>query len=782
MVVRARARAPSREPDRLARGDASGARGRGSDDERPLLRLCLGRGGLGLELAEPYELGPVLVARLSERLEGLKYPLDLSGGVARFRNLRGVLTELELEVDAPRLARALGRRVEELFGGPLDLAVCVPTPTGLLVGLSRGERALAFELALLSELDELTLAPVGARGLGLAEPPHALALRVLAEAGRGLGKVTRGALALGDVGRAVVREVLLRAGARAPARGEIVLRLEGHDPLSGTVRLSGSRVPEEAPGLASVREALALAGEGDELLLGGAYDRARAAYLDALERAPRHPALVARIVALDLAAGGRDEAALSLVVERGPATRAGLDGAVLLARVGDRDGAHVAFREAAQGEPFGPLAALALVAAAAHAPEPALRREALSEAAARAPQLAAVRWAHLEASLDAADVRAAWADAEHLEACARGASLRREVWMTAAHRMLERGLSEPAARAFERALRYAPHDVGATLGLARGLASVGARARALELARRAVSLGERRSLERPRQLDPLHDEALVVLAELLLEVAGDPSAAAARARAVDPSSPWAARARLVEARARALVGDGAGAIAALGRLARTVDERAHGGAASQTRALADLLGEGATLAEEHGERALARRLGELALGLAPHDAALRARVRRLAPRPHEGGDPRRTDASSSHEPHAVPWREPGASSSEAPPLADGERGVVELDDGAGAAESDPRDEARAAELEQLLRARPDDDDVVTELAAALERLGRSHELFAVLSARLEEGPPPERERDYLARRDRALERLADDARRAGRDDEASLYESMRSLE
>jgi hypothetical protein len=62
-----------------------------AEDQRVPLRLTASRGVLGLELYEPVELGPLTVTELALTLPGLKFPIDLSGGVPKFRHRRGQL-------------------------------------------------------------------------------------------------------------------------------------------------------------------------------------------------------------------------------------------------------------------------------------------------------------------------------------------------------------------------------------------------------------------------------------------------------------------------------------------------------------------------------------------------------------------------------------------------------------------------------------------------------------------------------------------------------------------
>ena len=94
---------------------------------------------------------------------------------------------------------------------------------------------------------------------------------------------------------------------------------------------------------------------------------------------------------------------------------------------------------------------------------------------------------------------------------------------------------------------------------------------------------------------------------------------------------------------------------------------------------------------------------------------------------------------------------------------------------------DPRLALRVEELTRILQGDPTRDDVVDELTTLLIQLGRSLELFALLSARLEDAPP-ERRAQLLPAQRAVLARLETDARAAGRDSEASLFrDALRAL-
>ncbi|HVY46506.1 MAG TPA: hypothetical protein VHB21_11535, partial [Minicystis sp.] len=75
-------------PRRTAHAEPHGPR---PPDDRPALRLALSRGLLAIELDAPYRLGPIEVTELAVSLPDVRFPVDLSGGVAKFRHRRGVL-------------------------------------------------------------------------------------------------------------------------------------------------------------------------------------------------------------------------------------------------------------------------------------------------------------------------------------------------------------------------------------------------------------------------------------------------------------------------------------------------------------------------------------------------------------------------------------------------------------------------------------------------------------------------------------------------------------------
>jgi cellulose synthase operon protein C len=784
--------------------------GRGSggedDDDRPRLRLLVQKGLLGVELDAPFVLGPLVVDDLALSFSWLRFPIELSGGLRAFRNKRGELDRLRVLVPAAALQRWAAPRLARVLAGELVHHVVAPLGHGWLVGLATEEAALAFEVVVAPLDGDLRLIPVAARGAGLGEAPIAAAARALAALARPLGRMAGSAVILERAPVELSRALLPLAGMRAADGRALRWTRLVHD-LDGA-RLEAAR--EGAPfelaevGIRAV-ELAALAADAEHALLRGDAAAARHAYLDALARAPRHRELALRLAALDRAAGERDEAALSVLADVVPAIDAGTLGAELLARVGDADGARSAWRRAAEAEPYSPLAAHAWLEVAQLSRGDDAGR-ALDEAVARAPMLTRARWRRFEERAARGLARPARADLEHLEAQASGPAARHEVLRRAAEWLLERRLVSEASEVFERALRYAPASADAVAGLARSLSLLGHRRRALELLGRAAALAERARAPSPRiELD---------LAEALVTVADDRPAAIARVRSIEQLSPACYEARLLEARWRAELGDLAGASAALARLAEAVEavlgallaegpspaglwsgaQAPHRSREEARVALAAFLEEGARIHElDRDDPRAALALLETAQRLAPRRETVRRAYERLARRlaaPPPAAHPKRGVPEPPPEPAVTDATRgeliPPRTQRSSYPSLTGEVDAIEVPPppatpllAALMLEEAPDAglEARVEELTDRLRGNPRDAEVANQLADALEALGRNHELFALLAARLDEGAEEERPR-LVARRRAVLERLAAEARAAGRNDEAELYALM----
>jgi tetratricopeptide (TPR) repeat protein len=571
-----------------------------------------------MELYEPIELGPLSVERLSLTFVGLRFPVDLSGGVPRFRSRRGELQEVVLRVRLPELAAFAARRVGEPFGPLAKPPAVFAIEGGIGVGLVGERGALAFDLLWAADEGDARWVVSNARGVGLPGPALAIALRASEALVQGYGERRGRVLEIADVGGRIGRALLPAVGARAPSAAAVRFGDLFHELDELSVALDAT-FPPAAPSAHATRalELAELTREADEALAASQLDEARAHLLEALEQAPRHPEIVRTLCEIDSAIPGRFEAALGMLVETLPAALAGELGATLLAGTGDSAGALSALERAASVELYAPLAALLLLRAAEIAP-PAFAQTYLDRAVSTAPTLPQLRRARFLARLARGEVDLALADAEHLEAMASGAKARHAACVYAAERLLEAGNVKQAGKAFERALRYAPDDADATAGLARALESAGSVQRAIALYERAIAIAERTSTSAAR--------AQVELSRLLADSASDLPGAIARARQVPVSAKEAEQARWLEARYRARLGDLAGASLAFARL-REVIELGSGSAAGES---AERLREAAEF--ELGARddpALAERHLALALRLQPHDAEL-ARLYRHA--------------------------------------------------------------------------------------------------------------------------------------------------------
>ncbi len=734
---------------------ADGGPGGGGEDD-VFLRLALSSSGLGLETTRVVRAGPVELSELAIRFDGVRFPIDLSGGVRRFRHLRGAVQRARIELPLLDAAAWLTSRVKSAVPDA-SRVVAASAPHGVTIGVVTAGGALAFDLVLAPTGRSMRVIVESARADGLGGPPHVAAVRAAAAIFSDHAERRASAFIVSDPIRDVARLVLPNAGARVPSTHDLSLEvLASEDPRAGRVAVVAERGAKAASlTVRAVRalETSELLAEADEAAIEGDADRARAAYLRVLEIAPRHEEASMRLAALDLAHGGRAEAALATMVDLRGLVDGGLLGASILEANGEVDAAYAACCTAAAAEPFGWLAARAWTRASRLAPTSDAARAAVDEALTRAPSFEEARWARIDARLGVGDVRGAMGDVEHLEANVTGRAERHAVLQRAADAFFERGELEEAERLFERSLRYEPKSATAVAGLAKTLRDRGRTTRALDLFARASALAKHEP-EVAYAID-------VELARALATYAQDRPNAIARIASIPQAAAVAPAARVLEASLRAELGDEAGAARALARL-RSIAESGTARRGEGRSSLVAALLDAASLDERAGDLRAARRDLELCVALDPSSAAARKRLAQLA-----------RDAAVEVRPAtrvavAAPVREPVAQPEpDAPAEAEPEL-------------EDPGElEARIETLTAKLRADPSDDAIARALADLLERLGRDMELFALLAARIEERPD---DRDLLDRRRRVLARLAQTARAEGRASEAELYESMASSE
>ena len=130
------------------------------------LRLSVTRGRLGLELYEPASLGPVVVEQLTLSFLGLRFPLDLSGGVPAFRHRRGNLEHVVLRTDVDQLRKWIEPKLRTVVGPlarPVDLWW---HSNGVGIGFVRETSAIAWELHWAPLLGTARWVVTNARGWG----------------------------------------------------------------------------------------------------------------------------------------------------------------------------------------------------------------------------------------------------------------------------------------------------------------------------------------------------------------------------------------------------------------------------------------------------------------------------------------------------------------------------------------------------------------------------------------------------------------------------------------
>ncbi|OQB18659.1 MAG: Tetratricopeptide repeat protein [Deltaproteobacteria bacterium ADurb.Bin207] len=734
------------------------------------MQLSACRGGLALELAEPFTVGPLTVTRLVSSLQGLSFPIDLTGGVGRFRHRRGVLDHLVVESQLAQLAMALQPRARAVFDSPKLRLSLLPTALGLSVGVCDEDRALSFSAHFTSDGPTLQFVVSDARAVGFGFHSHALAVR-LARALTGCTQ-SQGSLISLERGIAhLVREVLLDAGARLPSCQQ--LQYAWDETLDGIRLTASSAAPEACPAAEVLRaiELATIARQGDEALVAGNFDDARAAYVTALESAPRHPDLALRIAEIDLLAGYAPESALASLVETMPALDGGLIGAELLAALGDRQASVLALRRAADREPFAPMAARMLGRAAAITEERSDRLSLLDEALARCVGCESIRWQRAITRLEAGCFSDAIADLGHLEAAAQGAEKRYQVCLRAGQHLLQARLALDARTFFEKALRYAPRSAQASSGLARAFYALGDGRRAVRLLTRATELSGSSSPP---------PTTLLELATAIVEFTRDYPAAIYHVRSIPFGLPQTVAARALEGRWRNQLGDIVGASHAFSQAREAAAQLPRDTIAEQSQWLIEAA---QFELDIRNDPRVAKRHVELALQADPNNPHVQ-QVFRRAVREEQQAVATRMDPVASPESHD------GAAASDSPlviadePITKSAVSSTNLFDPASTSGEiydegplDANEEAQIEVLEDRVLANPNDQETIRQLSELLDRGKQYPRLLALVSARLDETSEPSYRAELMAMRIHALQQLMAACRAQGNEGEAELYEA-----
>jgi tetratricopeptide (TPR) repeat protein len=738
------------------------------------LRLAIGKDGLGIELARPATFECLDVVELVVRLPNVRFPFDVTGGVAKFRHRRGELERVAVELDARRAARWAEPLLRGLIGTGRCEVTIAPRAFGATVTLLAmdatapehrvsprplGQRALAFEVALVGT-PEIALVVHSARGANLPSPATLLAMRVMSTLLGDVAKREGSRFVVSRAAARLARALLPDAGVRAPGGDDVVLAGSGEN--DGVLFVAFTRGPTAPPvpqAATLANEAALLCRAADDARFAGDLERARHHDVAALERAPRHAEIGRRIAEVDAHIGGRAEAAIATLraIDRTPYLGQLLGD--LLVEAGDIAGATAALLREGERDPSGAVSALCHARAATLAIDPADALTWLDVAIARAPTLSDLRWERAARRLVQGRLSDARADFQELEALATGARERYDVLRRAGDVHRARGLGADAATLYERALLYRPDDPDAVAGLGAAIAMEGRGARGATLLAHAIEIA-------CAQVPPLPTAWMELeLARVLGDALGDRPAAAARLRAIPDAAPEAIEARGLEGRYRAALGDSGGASLAFARLRERAGREASA---------LPWLDEASRFEETRGELHLAQAHLAAALAIAPQSSELEARYRAVSQRIATSTGVRPVPEETR--PHIPSTTDTPSAVAEALP----ERDVDPLAPfGEGEADPSPEeDEERVEALTRTLQGDPTNDAVVDELTTRLTRLGRSMDLLALLSARLEDAPPERREQ-LLPRHRAVLERLEHEARAAGRDGEADLFRMAR---
>lgn len=724
--------------------------------------LAISKHGLGVELAAPFSLGAFRVTTLRADLPGLRFPLDVTGGLARFRSHRTVLNLLRLDADLDTLSVALSSAATGTLAKGAHQVTLRGHEDHVSVSLKLDkERAwddtpspvLAFDVYPLIEGGSLSLCVSNARGHALVKPARELALGLMSHWTAAYADRIGGSFAFDRLANELATELFVPAGMRAPRVPAAGLSFETS--ATSVSLLIDTRNIDTAPSEAAARvaEHLRLFVHADDALAVGDAERAREALLDVLARAPRHAEASATLATIDALYTHRWEAALSSLQDAGPLARSGTLSAELYARRGERERAAREATLASNGEADGELAARALAMAVRHTPESMMAPMWLDEMVSLAPAWTRGRLLRMTERLRRGDTEGARGDAEHAEASVRGARRSFEMCRSLGRLWSDAGYLKEAGAYFERALMFAPEDAETLGALGESLLRRGLRKRGLQLLREAIDRGDRALVD----VSP----SRIALARGVAESSGDIPTAISIVRDVPDSSLHAPRARAAEARWLVSLSEYASASVSWARYAHLAVAR---GDASLATALYEAIDFERDIRRDVSS---AKHLARAGLQLLPGDPTFLSALNGVAFTPLRDLPPAPAPREMSPPPDTPPLAVSTATSAPSALVM-----YPDLDEAEAS--------ARVEDLTVDLRRNPNDRAVVDELVHHLTRLGRAMDLLALLSARLEEADAAQR-RIYLPDTVRVYRQLAAHALSTESSMEAELYESAAKM-
>lgn len=489
------------------------------------LRLSIARGGIGIELVSPQQVGPLLCEHLDATLLGVSYPVDLSKGVKQFRGRRSELRGATINVDLFDLGELWAPLVEEIWGEPVSIRIsagALARPAAatfesksanqndqlecISVCLHSTGGVLAFDLVIASGSEPRLIVDCP-RGVGtlpflVTRSATQAALQVLDAGLRGSAAVVEmtrvgRCVVISGLAHAVCLALLPQLGFRMPQVGRHVIVEIGA--TLGKLRCVLSQLAEpyqaslRALSVATVADFLCRA---DDAMSQGSSEEARMLYLKALEIAPGHHSVLMEIAELDLATEVRAEAALTFLEEwradEGSTFGQRVRHEILMARAMDATGRTSVGYElwsAALKLEHDPIVFAEIACALAERTGDEIQaRDLLDRAVSRAPLVQRARLARFELALKRGDALTALSDAEQLEAGLAAPQSRARLLLYLSIFFRANGMEDEALRFLRRALRIVPEDPEVMILLAEHLSEAAETVRAGELLASALRL------------------------------------------------------------------------------------------------------------------------------------------------------------------------------------------------------------------------------------------------------------------------------------------------------